>query len=515
MPIAFKVVSRPHELPASGASQGYLLVDNWDDRFKFTTLYVLTLFDRAGVRHEIGQVKIGQFGMQKNQPRAKVPDQFFTLSREFFSLGQDSSYYRAIHGLDHLEAQAVLDSLRDVVADDQLFKKALKEEVTTTSLLRSVSPSTVQGQFRRVLAGGTRLTPYNFTYAAPGGSTKKPPPFTLSFEVQPDSNPPTNIHVLIGRNGVGKTYVLNRMTRALTGSKESARVFGKFEFGPADDDGGRFANLVSTSFSAFDPFQSLPEKRARAPDVRYSYVGLKRRSAKREGVGTTKSLNSLAKEFVQSAQVCMQGKKKPRWQKAIQTLETDPNFGFAGVGSLTDFKDPELERFQEHALGLFKGLSSGHKVVLLTITRLVETVEERTLVLFDEPEAHLHPPLLSALVRAVSDLLIDCNGVAIIATHSPVVLQEVPKSCVWKLRRAGTEARAERPQIETFGENVGILTQEVFGLEVTHAGFHKLLQNAAEAEPNFEMAVARFQGHLGAEARSIVQALMITKGDSQ
>ena len=31
----------------------------------------------------------------------------------------------------------------------------------------------------------------------------------------PESQPPTNIHVLIGRNGVGKTHLLNHMTRAL------------------------------------------------------------------------------------------------------------------------------------------------------------------------------------------------------------------------------------------------------------------------------------------------------------
>ncbi len=116
---------------------------------------------------------------------------------------------------------------------------------------------------------------------------------------------------------------------------------------------------------------------------------------------------------------------------------------------------------------LFRRLSSGHKIVLLTITRLVETVVERTIVLLDEPEAHLHTHLLAAFIRALSDLLIQQNGVAIIATHSPVVLQEVPKSCVWKLRRSGSVSKAERPEYETFGENVGILTREVFGLEVT------------------------------------------------
>lgn len=59
----------------------------------------------------------------------------------------------------------------------------------------------------------------------------------------------------------------------------------------------------------------------------------------------------------------------------------------------------------------------------------------KTLVLIDEPESHLHPPLLSAFIRALSDLLLDRNGLSIIATHSPVVLQEVPKRCVWKINR--------------------------------------------------------------------------------
>ena len=104
--------------------------------------------------------------------------------------------------------------------------------------------------------------------------------------------------------------------------------------------------------------------------------------------------------------------------------------------------------------------------MLLSVTKLVGTVEEKTLVLIDEPESHLHPPLLSAFIRVVSDLLINRNGVAIIATHSPVVLQEVSKSCVWIVGRRGSSCSADRPEVETFAENVGTLTREVFGLEV-------------------------------------------------
>jgi ATPase subunit of ABC transporter with duplicated ATPase domains len=162
--------------------------------------------------------------------------------------------------------------------------------------------------------------------------------------------------------------------------------------------------------------------------------------------------------------------------------------------------------WRQTADGLFEKLSSGHAIVLLTVTKLVELVDEKTLVLMDEPEGHLHPPLLSALIRSLSDLLIKRNGVAIIATHSPVILQEVPSSCVWKLERAGAIAVAERPRIETFGENVGTLTSEVFKLEVTAAGFHKLLTDAIQKSGgDYEGILNRFSHQLGAEARAIVR----------
>jgi predicted ATP-dependent endonuclease of OLD family len=151
----------------------------------------------------------------------------------------------------------------------------------------------------------------------------------------------------------------------------------------------------------------------------------------------------------------------------------------------------------------------------LTITRLVEVAEERTLVLLDEPEAHLHPPLLSAFVRSLSDLLIDRNGVAIVATHSPVVLQEVPKSCVWKLRRTGYVVNADRPELETFGENVGVLTREVFGLEVTESGFHRMLQQAVDRNVEYDEVLEFFGKRLGSEAKAIVRALIEDRDNNE
>lgn len=216
----------------------------------------------------------------------------------------------------------------------------------------------------------------------------------------------------------------------------------------------------------------------------------------------------MAGEFVGSVRACLQGARSARWLRSLETLEADPIFKEAEIaGTLAEIYREETD-FDEKARLLFDRLSSGHKIVLLTIARLVETVEEKTLVLLDEPEAHLHPPLLSAFIRALSDLLINRNGVAIVATHSPVVLQEIPLLCVWKMSRSGLESKAERPEIETFGENVGVLTREVFRLEVTHSGFHKMLSDAVEQLGSFEQVIARFDKQLGGEARALVKALL-------
>ena len=160
----------------------------------------------------------------------------------------------------------------------------------------------------------------------------------------------------------------------------------------------------------------------------------------------------------------------------------------------------------------FMSLSSGHKVVLLTITSCVAEIEERSILFLDEPENHLHPPLLSALIRTLSDLLRKRNGVAIVSTHSPIVLQEVPKSCVWLLTRYGQEdIKPERLKGETFGSALGSLIDDAFGFEVNQSGFHKLMEEAAERYDDFDQAAAAYRGQLGNEAAILLRMLMYEK----
>ncbi|MEU4359622.1 hypothetical protein [Streptomyces virginiae] len=107
----------------------------------------------------------------------------------------------------------------------------------------------------------------------------------------------------------------------------------------------------------------------------------------------------------------------------------------------------------------------------------------------------------------------DRNAVAIVATHSPVVLQEVPGSCVYKLSLSGDTCWPRRPRIETYGENVGVLTHEIFGLEVMESGFYAEIRRAVRQLATYEQVLDRFSNKLGSEAKSLVRVLLAEKND--
>lgn len=485
----------------------YLTTDRWDD-FHFKTQFYLTYLGADGIEQDIGNVKIGGLGWDEDQLSPDIPDRFEKLGDDLFSVGQDDDYYTRLHGLPDGIGETILRALRDVAYDNDIFEQVRDEQVTRVSLLRELSAAAVTGRLHRLAHGLVQLTPYSFSYRWPVGDGDAAD--TLAFEVTPYVQPPTNIHVVIGRNGAGKTRLLHGMGSALAGRRDAEHV-GRFLVGVDEATANDIANVVSVTFSAFDPFDPLPEAATKGHEIKYSYIGLRHEPVDGQRA-TTKGADELAEEFVASLRRCTEGARRRRWLRAVETLTGDPNFAEAElhrlVGRSDDLGERDEDARETRAFGVFRDLSSGHSIVLLTMTKLVEKVDERTLVLLDEPESHLHPPLLSAFVRALSDLLTDRNGIAVVATHSPVVLQEVPATCVQIIERSGSAREVFEPSLETFGENVGTLTREVFGLEVTSTGFHALLAAEARRADSYEEAAAAFDNQLGGEAAAVLRGYL-------
>lgn len=511
----FKVVN--HYRMCNEKNTVYLLLDSWDDWFTYSTLFNVFYVNDDGDRIRLYGVKIGQ----KNQGRSPLlPDEFNQLNDNYFSLGASVDYYENLKTINPNGdfREKILISLNDIAYDLDKYEMVKEYDVTKVSLMRDKTESMIKGQYHRMATGGARLTDYTFSFIPTFENQISN--IELRFEVIPESMPPTNIHVLIGKNGVGKTTILKKMLCTLECS-EMDNPYGHISTSGWND----FANIVFVSFSAFDKYVSIENQ-----IIPYLYIGLVKEKS-------IKGFKDLSEEFADSFYQITQGSKKKLWLEAIKILESDNTFTELNIKSWSDvnlddsvtkeliseYKKEENEtnseykkriqrlRLAKDIIPKYINLSSGHKVILLTVAKLIDTVEEKTLVLIDEPEEHLHPPLVSAFIRSLSNLLVYRNGVGIVATHSPVIVQEVPRSCVWILRRSGIELVADRPEIETFGENLGILTSEIFGYEVTNSGFHNMINKVAIENKTYESAIRSFQGNLGDEGKTILRSLMHKK----
>ncbi|MYL47808.1 AAA family ATPase [Virgibacillus halodenitrificans] len=457
----------------------HLVGDNWND-FGFYTLYRLFYINEDLEETEIGHVKIGYKGQKDGY--IHLTSSFDNIPDEYFSLGQDVSFYSELRKLgDDLRIEC-LTGLNDIAYNKEMYDEVIDEEVVRASLLRDLNINAVTKQFRRVAHGGAVLTNYDFNFSIQSGEEVS----NFYFEVVPESLPPTNIHTIIGTNGTGKTTTLKGI---IDGYLDNSLNEG-------------FSNAIFISFSVFDKNNHYVSNNS---GKEYYYVGVKTNDSK------TKSQEDLKIEFYESISKILSKKRHYYLHRMLEILMADNNLQNFGLINILEkfFVTPQDNEAVEECSSLFseifENLSSGHQIILLSITKIVELIVEKTLILIDEPETHLHPPLLSAFVRAISEIIIAENAVAILATHSPVVLQEVPRSCVSIIRKHGIQMNIQRPRFETFGENVGVLTEEVFGLEIPKTGFHTLLKKIVEETPDYDRVLERFNNELSIEAKSIVR----------
>ena len=514
----FHITAQNSYPPKVGKSRCYLKKNNWND-YSFVTTFAFSLHDENGDYHEIGSVRIGFVGQTEDTATYKKLGNNFDneLPPEFFSLGMGSEYYAELYKLDQNLREEILNAMKDVVFSQKYLNLAEDENVFSTALLRDTSITAVKGKYTRILNGQPELTEYDFAFSPIDGAFGGK---NIEFNVEIESFPSTNVHGVIGKNGTGKTTLFNKMVKAIIERKEDSpkviELNSLFENTPIDEN--YFSSLTSISFSAFDTFIPPKERTNPAKGTCYYYVGLKKQEN-----DSLKSLDELRRDMCNGMLDCFydpSNKKLERFKHVVKLLSTDQNIKslnlmqyhekYLKLEPNGDMKESEFkEMCSDQFLMILPSMSSGHAIVLISAFKLIATVDDKSLVLIDEPESHLHPPLLSAFIRALSWLLHQANGVAIIATHSPVVLQEIPRSCVWKIMRSEDETVATRPEIETFGENVGTLTREVFGLDVDKSGFITVLQSAVDLEGTFEHIYENiFNRQIGGEGLILLRTLI-------
>ena len=97
----------------------------------------------------------------------------------------------------------------------------------------------------------------------------------------------------------------------------------------------------------------------------------------------------------------------------------------------------------------------------------------------------------------------------------PVLLQETLARHVRVIQRVGVELEVRVPKLETFGENVGVLTYDTFGLTASTTDFHKTLDLLIEGCDSIEEIESLFTPGLSAQARAYVMSRLASKGAEQ
>jgi predicted ATPase len=468
--------------------------DNWDD-YGFKSLYEAQLWLKEGERISLGGVKISQRGVSEG--RADFRDAGFELPVGCFSIGQEFSYYEILK--DHLNASVLSDfltSMRDVVYDESLLAAVLKEPAFTTSLVR-------EGAALRVLEDAPRLFSSKLQPGAPerialnlefetqvGGL-----PFTIGLDFGDDPHLPSRINAIIGYNGTGKTTLLANLALVANADRRQRATLEMQDIGTLITGGmSDFSKVIAVSYSAFDTFR-LPE---RVKGREYVYCGLRRYSGG-ETQGILKSSQDLVYDFLQALDQTKEKLRQERLRLVFDILDSEASFGIANLASMATAEE-------ETARAHFERLSTGHKIILIIVTQLVANLQPGAIVLIDEPETHLHPPLISALLRGLTAVLERFDSFAVVATHSPVVLQEVPRRYVRILRRYGEKTVVAEPEVETFGENVGVLTRNVFSLDSSKADWQEVLR-ALVGEFGEEGVARLFPQGLSTQAEILVNSL--------
>ena len=455
-----------------------LLKDNWNDYGAYS-LFELELRDSDGVIHNIGTLKI----IQKDRPDTTLPGPFEHLPDEYISLGQDLEFYSELLGACGFEiAVSALEALNDISWAPDL---SIPFETTSSfrnSLLRSSSTDEARRHGRSIINGESIPESFSFEYAGKIPGAEATTKIEVAFE--PNDAIPGRIVGIIGRNAVGKTQFLAQLANDLAHSRRTSKE-------TFDERISRFGGLrpsynrvLAISYSAFDRFP-----RPKATNISYVYCGI------RDNDGRA-SKSYLLEKYRQGLERIKEHGREQLWVEAMLKILGSENGQLEVLLSREIQSDGGDVRDEELSI-----LSSGQAILANFITSMLAWIETKTLVLFDEPEMHLHPNAVASLFHVFSKLLEKFDSYALIATHSPLVVQELPSSRVIVFSREGNLTEATRLPSETFGENLSDLMRHIFETYEIPSHYKKVLRQISQKD-SYDAALKRFPYGLSMNARS-------------
>ena len=408
----------------------------WND-YSVVSIFNLSYETPAGAYH-IGHVKI--IHKEDMETWQVIPERFYQLTDDFCSLSGEENYYFALqerfkdHGmisiLFALQDAAYFTDIHDRYEKNSNFKSSLIRGDVAERLLRELKPK---------LRGNDLADLYSFSYQfKPVFSTE---PVKIDFDFNNTSPLPSRIFAVIGKNGTGKTQLMTALPNSFA-KNDPKDFYNKIP---------SFSKIIAVSYSVFDSF-SIPSKNA---TFNYVYCGLK------DEDGDLRSSKGLVISFHHNWKKIEELGRTRKWRSVLRNfIDKEIINGFIVPKENVDREfEVSLEGFHANK----NKLSSGQSILLYIITQVVANLRLDSLILYDEPETHLHPNAIVELMNTIYELVDEFESYCLIATHSPLVIRELFSKNVYVMERNSNVPSVRRIGLESFGENLGVLTDEVFG----------------------------------------------------
>ena len=149
---------------------------------------------------------------------------------------------------------------------------------------------------------------------------------------------------------------------------------------------------------------------------------------------------------------------------------------------------------------------------LKLIFSVLAYIEKESILLFDEPEAYLHPNAEVMFIRFLKKILKDFSSYSIIGTHSTIITREVPSICVkiFHVDEEGTPSVFE-PKIQTLGANIEMITNIIFENLLEEKPYESWLKEKFSAETELDDVLTNYSDKLNPEMLMYIRNKIIKK----
>lgn len=422
----------------------------WNDNFSYKTRYNL-YYVCDSIQNHIGEVKIIKRGSDNTSD--VLPSSFYSLDSDFCSLGQSDNYYYNFSKFFKEQAYVYLAELCDVALYSRLQKEFEKEPSFISSLIRYNDAERALRLGRYIVYGRDISNAFSFQYEfIPPYNKQKDNLVVFDFNFTKDIEYYRRAIALIGENGVGKSSLMKKMVKEIvTNKNENFRGLNPL-----------FSCVMAITYSPFDDYPLSDSLKGKTID--YEYCGLVDHLEEENNRIIKKDLLTKDKQikiFIKNVHVILERKEHliSTWRENVlkvinqETLEKAINFK-ESIPNYT-LNDNGLEE-------MFEKASSGESIFLSVISSILAKIRYDSILFLDEPEQHLHPAGITVLISSIMGILERYNSFAVISTHSPFIIREIPSSNVKILHRKNERLYSSPIGIESFGEEVSAISNFVF-----------------------------------------------------